>query len=230
MKLSTTIFSFSSFLAPLFSDTCACSRHDHSTNANSTSPTCMDYPNWVDSYGDSCPWYELNDFMGCPAYGNSSEGGQGRVANVACCFCGGGINGTITPSPIDSDRPTKAPSESSCMDHPGWADIFGDNCIWYEFNDSPGCPSTGDQFEGDQRSANEACCYCGGGTNDTFAPTKALVTTTDPTLAPHTRAPVFTLCDDSEAAVYVHYLYFDHYSKDIIWNLSEVCTGSVFEM
>ena len=33
------------------------------------SSQCTDTPEWVDSYGDGCEWYETNDEPGCPTHG-----------------------------------------------------------------------------------------------------------------------------------------------------------------
>jgi hypothetical protein len=43
---------------------------------------------WVDSYGDGCGWYEVNDLPGCPNHGNLWGGGMG-VADDNCCYCAG---------------------------------------------------------------------------------------------------------------------------------------------
>ena len=47
----------------------------------------------------------------------------------------------------------------------GWVDSYGDNCSWYEENDTKGCPYHGNKwvpyvgpFKG--ISPNEACCWC----------------------------------------------------------------------
>mmetsp|Transcript_5404 Transcript_5404/g.10298 ORF Transcript_5404/g.10298 Transcript_5404/m.10298 type:complete len:165 (-) Transcript_5404:1283-1777(-) len=48
-------------------------------------------PGWVDSFGDSCKWYELDEFSNerCSFDGND-VGPDGQNANEACCVCGGG--------------------------------------------------------------------------------------------------------------------------------------------
>ena len=89
---------------------------------------CSDVPNWKDSYGDGCDWYENYDSLGCPKYGSSYNGGMG-VAQDACCYCGGGNDG-------------------GCSDVPNWKDSYGDGCDWYEKYDSPGCPEYGDSYDG----------------------------------------------------------------------------------
>jgi len=67
------------------------------TPAPAPTVPCEDYPNWEDSYGDGCDWYEANDSPGCPNYGNDYDAGQG-VAQDACCYCGGGNTGTSCSS------------------------------------------------------------------------------------------------------------------------------------
>merc|ERR1712038_1179315 len=70
--------------------------------------SCEDYPNWQDSYGDGCEWYEEFDLPGCPTYGTNWNGGQG-VAKEACCYCDGG---TTRSSPTAA-VPTHSSSCSS---------------------------------------------------------------------------------------------------------------------
>ncbi len=45
---------------------------------------------------------------------------------------------------------------------PGWVDIVGDGCEWYEASDHPGCPIYGNEYEGSMGVANDNCCYCAG--------------------------------------------------------------------
>jgi hypothetical protein len=75
-------------------------------------------PNWVDSFGDGCDWYEKNDYPGCPIYGH--ESGYMGSASENCCYC----------FPLS-------------LDTPDWVDEFGDGCDWYENYDYPGCPMYG---------------------------------------------------------------------------------------
>jgi len=43
--------------------------------------------------------------------------------------------------------------------------MHGDSCIDYPNVDDPGCPTYGDDLGVDgNNTANDACCYCGGGT------------------------------------------------------------------
>ena len=63
-----------------------------SSSSSPTSPTpksCTgNTPNWQDSYGDGCEWYEVNDTPGCPQHTQDYDGGMG-VANDNCCYCEG---------------------------------------------------------------------------------------------------------------------------------------------
>jgi hypothetical protein len=61
--------------------------------------TCIgSTPDWVDSDGDGCDWYERNDDPGCPYYGSSFGGGMG-VADDNCCYCfGAGVSVFDLPS------------------------------------------------------------------------------------------------------------------------------------
>ena len=49
-------------------------------------PVCHDSPDWVDSDGDGCEWYESVDTPGCEWYGHDYDGGMG-VAADNCCYC-----------------------------------------------------------------------------------------------------------------------------------------------
>ena len=49
------------------------------------SSTCLDTPDWVDTSGDGCDWYETHDDPGCPTYGYF--GGNLGSANDNCCHC-----------------------------------------------------------------------------------------------------------------------------------------------
>ena len=44
-----------------------------------------------------------------------------------------------------------------------WIDSLGYGCQWYEKYEDPGCPQFGGSTSIDDISANDACCYCGGG-------------------------------------------------------------------
>jgi hypothetical protein len=65
----------------------------HSVNGkqDSTFVQCEgDTVGWVNSYGDGCNWYEVNDLPGCPNFGPNWDGGMGvAVADPNCCYCTG---------------------------------------------------------------------------------------------------------------------------------------------
>jgi hypothetical protein len=60
------------------------------------SSQCSDTPDWVDSYGDGCEWYETNDEPGCPGYGSDYDGDMG-LPKDNCCHC----QVAVTPYSID---------------------------------------------------------------------------------------------------------------------------------
>jgi hypothetical protein len=71
---------------------------------------CIDTPiGWHDSDGDlfDCDWYAISDNH-CKTYGNRLRN-MGKVANEACCACGGGMYEYLSPSPSTT---TMSPSES----------------------------------------------------------------------------------------------------------------------
>lgn len=84
----------------------------------------------------------------------------------------------FTLSPTAS--PTPAPP---CTDNPeGWYDSDGPtyDCEWYAQGSN--CEVYGDLFENMGKTANEACCACGGGQLETEAPTPS--PTASPTASP----------------------------------------------
>lgn len=88
---------------------------------------------------------------------------------------------TSVPTMIPSIHPS--PSPSSCFDYPNWHDKFGlsFNCEFYEINNK--CELYGDSFAGHHnKTANQACCACGGGTSSAQP-------TVTPTISPTRRTP-----------------------------------------
>ena len=55
------------------------------------------------------------------------------------------------------------PEYGSCIDKPGWMDVDGDGCEYYEDYDVPGCPALWDYPSPFGQTAIGACCHCGGG-------------------------------------------------------------------
>jgi hypothetical protein len=130
--------------------------------AQAHSQTCWDQPNWYDSTGDGCAWYE--EEHNCEYYGDQFLSIDGLAANDACCTCGGGLSSAPALPPAD-DVP-------GCSDSPyDWFDEYGNRCDWYSL-DEDYCIKYGD-FEGaDGKTPNEACCACGGGFNPNATPPK----------------------------------------------------------
>ena len=114
---------------------------------------CINTPDWVDSYGDGCEWYETNDEPGCPSYGSDNDGGWDGGMGLPkdnCCHC----QVAVTPYSIDDA------SDLGCSDTPEWVDSYGDGCEWYEANDEPGCPAEGSNWDGDMGLPKNNCCHC----------------------------------------------------------------------
>ena len=116
---------------------------------------CQDLYEWLDirwdGIGYSCDWYKEWDEPGCPLYGYMWSDNDGITAREACCYCRG-------------NDPTSAPTSSKCYNYIGWINERGYGCDWFEFNDDPDCPYEGALYpNGDNITANDACCYCGGG-------------------------------------------------------------------
>jgi len=141
---------------------------------------CTDVPNFIDSYGDDCTFYEENDIQGCPVWSDCQSCNVGfGTPGEACCWCGGGNEGPVGPS-------TPAPT-IFCEDYPQYTDSFGDSCSWYETNTVNGCGTLADCCSSELGTPGEACCWCSGGiigeiTPTTLPPTK--LPTKSPTQSP----------------------------------------------
>jgi len=123
--------------------------------------------------GNNCDWYEEWDDAGCPFYGNKWPDEDGITAREECCHCRG----------YDPDS-----SPPACYDYNGWVDIVGNGCDWYEYWDDPDCPDRGDwRPNEDGITANDACCYCGGGGSmniPSASPSHQYIPTVTPSLTP----------------------------------------------
>jgi len=132
-------------------------------------PPCYDFIGWIDSYKDGCEYYEDYDEPGCPDQGQVSSD-DGVLASDACCYCGGGflefptVSPTTSQIPSNKYEPSASPS-SKCYDFIGWMERHGGTCNLYKDTDDPGGPNHGDDATLDGITANEGCCYCGGGFN-----------------------------------------------------------------
>eukprot|EP00984_Skeletonema_dohrnii_P021326 scaffold10629_cov77-Skeletonema_dohrnii-CCMP3373.AAC.3 len=127
------------------------------STAPSTAPSmCTDTEGWHDFSGYDCVLYEVVDVPGCPQYGDLYEKENPRkgLANDNCCYCKNAIVSTPSPTKFPSSSSTSA----ACIDTPGWKDMRGYGCDWYEYTD-PGCPDT-DWMAGDMGPASNHCCYC----------------------------------------------------------------------
>jgi len=139
--------------SPLFS-TSSSSSPNPSTDVSTSINNCVDTPNWKDSYGDDCRYYEDSEAPGCPMGGHLYDGGMGvardrmGVARDNCCHC------------------KKDPSVSTwtsikdCVDTPNWEDWEGFDCRYYEETYAPGCHEWGHLCNGGMGVARDNCCYC----------------------------------------------------------------------
>jgi hypothetical protein len=115
--------------------------------------SCRDSPKgWYDAGGSTfdCEYYE--DYNKCGEWGYKYEN-MGKTANEACCTCGGG--------------------KRTCSDSPrNWYDKGGPpfDCEWYA-EESDRCKVWGDMNRNRGKTANEACCTCGGGDRGNNDPT-----------------------------------------------------------
>lgn len=92
--------------------------------------------------------------------GCAIPGSPGAYAKVQDQICW--INENIARFSAPNPAPTPTP-DWVCDDYSNWADLYGDTCAWYEANEQPGCGAVGHLYDGGAGTAQEACCYCGGG-------------------------------------------------------------------
>ncbi len=113
---------------------------------------CYDFPDFRDNVGDGCMWYAQG--INCEYYGAQFRSEMG-TANEACCICGGG---TADPPALNDES-----ISPGCSNSPSnWMDIDGDNCAFYAIGNN--CQAFGDKYIGvASKTANMACCACGGG-------------------------------------------------------------------
>lgn len=84
----------------------------------STDQSCTNYMGWGDNYTDGCGWYLHHD-----ACGASFMDEMGVRAIDACCYCGGGNQGSQA-----ARIPPLLPGD--CVDLPNWLDMDADGCEW----------------------------------------------------------------------------------------------------
>ncbi len=97
-------------------------------------------PEWRDSRGRGCEWYEARPARRCSRA--EEFWANFKTAAIVCCACGGG-----------------------CANWPvGWHDADGEHfdCEWYGAQDGR-CEADGELFPNRGFVANQACCNCGGG-------------------------------------------------------------------
>jgi len=103
--------------------------------------------------GYSCTFYETFDDPGCPLLGDRWPDQNNMTAHDACCYCK--KNEVSTPSLQDT-----------CKDFSFWEDEEGRDCDYYEMQDDfRSCRRRLNDIDENGISANDACCYCGGGMN-----------------------------------------------------------------
>ena len=116
---------------------------------------------------------------------------------------------SLEPSAIPSDEPSYSPSFAPSMEHSvaptlecfdvnNWYDSDGPgfDCTWYSAKDY--CTNYGHLYENFGKTANEACCICGGGSHSSDAPsTSPFFASTTAPVAPNSSSPSSNLCVDT---------------------------------
>jgi hypothetical protein len=103
----------------------------------------------------------------------------------------------ITPTAKPSSSPSSVPT-LECFDVNNWYDSDGPgfDCTWYSAKDY--CTNYGHLYENFGKTANEACCICGGGSHSSDAPsTSPFFASTTAPVAPNSSSPSSNLCVDT---------------------------------
>ena len=141
----------------------------------------------VTSYGEGCA---------TPGY----PGVYARVQHVyewiESVLCNDWSDYTIIEycGPVTPTTPSPTVTPPLCTDYSNFVDSFGDDCTYYEENDTAGCPLWGDcdQCDAGFGTPGEACCWCGGGNEDpgstTASPTESPTASSSPS-ATSTKIP-----------------------------------------
>lgn len=75
-------------------------------------------------------------------------------------FLSNHVEGRSRLSPNDNERSLQA----ACRDSPAhWVDVDGFDCLWYAEDPEYACENWGDVAGTNERTANQACCACNGG-------------------------------------------------------------------
>lgn len=184
-------FDYANFGKTAFQACCVCGGAQDDGGMLSDDPMqnesgCYDLPNWYDSTEDGCNWYANEDSY-CDDYGTNFSDGNGIVAADACCICGGGT----TEPPQEADDSSTPGCSDLPFDWYTYSTPVGDNdevdiinCPFLAENDGY-CEVYGNYQNFDGITANEACCFCGGGLGESLSPD--LVPTAAPTHTPTPR-------------------------------------------
>lgn len=116
-----------------------------------------DSPGVYARISDEFPWIKG---VICGAHGNPKPS-----------FCGDSPPPPGPPPPSPPSPSPPSPSPPGCVNDPiDWHDSDGSfyNCEWYGEGDN--CAELGDGFANGGKTANEACCVCGGGSSTGPAP------------------------------------------------------------
>ncbi len=77
-------------------------------------PPCADTVGWVDVFGLGCDWYAVNDELGCPDWGHTSDGGMGVPADN-CCYCAGTSEDDTTAATTTTSSTSAPEVDDPCI-------------------------------------------------------------------------------------------------------------------
>ena len=147
-----------------------------------TSSMCKNIAGWSDKLGETCTSFYSRPILNstetrCDKYGDSAMR-FGYTARTACCVCGGGVavdqvlQKPLQNAPLRPMNPLSEEIGEPCIDTPNWIDRNGQHtCSSFSFksnDESVTCEQYGHVRSKNGESANESCCICGGGYNQTL--------------------------------------------------------------
>jgi len=128
--------------------------------ANYQEPPCVEEDGWVDSYGDSCAWYE-KQIEYCQIYGEGNSAPYREPAMESCCYCqAGDAGGTAANEGNFCTWKTEDEiSEGWMVDLGADGPVYKD-CWFFEQKGGRCRGAWGEKPGNDGLTAQEVCCVC----------------------------------------------------------------------
>ena len=146
---------------------CKCGGSEFYELPSSQPSQCEDVPDWkLENTDTGCGAYDGASDIVCELAASNS----GIRAVDACCGCGGGTHISPVPSLAPSSIPSNAPSE--CIDDYNWDVFYNEEARNCDFIERTPALCNLDGIGSNDKTANEACCKCGGGIQTSVSPSR----------------------------------------------------------